>query len=448
MRNSKGEVASRWKCARDKHWPVCKALFSSVEEVEHDIPPDLPPEDFPPLQRSDKSSASPDTVAGNTSADTLKARIPRTNAWINRSFLATNRVRHVDSPYLDNVDPLWGKDIPDSDLHAVLEELVKLNPPGDLNGAKFVKWNNEDTVTTKIRLDQLRKASVIVSTPESTPTRDEIERWLEFSVVSTLKVSISQLRVLRRQLFLLVLANQEQRDKILNIPDLSLDGFPVITVPWTVDFNSKKESVTRTATWVEFPGIDPVLEHLGNHMLAELGQPTYRTITKGVNKYSNMQGCVMMHEGSDCPTKLVFDLLWGGQAVQVIKYQDVPNLCFKCRRPGHQARNCTYQGNQGQTQPGAGTSNPINTPHRHRHLQLRDLNRFRLEKTGLYLLNPGEGKEKMGSSPDPGHTSASLNLYDALDVLAEDTMLQSKRILTQGLLSVLVLASKRRAQLQ
>ncbi|KAL3688940.1 hypothetical protein R1sor_015249 [Riccia sorocarpa] len=45
----------------------------------------------------------------------------------------------------------------------------------------------------------------------------------------------------------------------------------------------------------------------------------------------------------DCPSKLAFDLPWGGVAVQDIKYQDIPNSCFKCQKPGHQARQCPLQ---------------------------------------------------------------------------------------------------------
>ncbi|KAL3682835.1 hypothetical protein R1sor_000857 [Riccia sorocarpa] len=162
-----------------------------------------------------------------------------------------------------------------------------------------------------------------------------------------MRLEITQLRVLSRHLFLLVLKNQDQKDRLLGLPDLSFGGFPVILTPWTIYYNPRKVNVRRIATWVELPAIDPVLEHLGNRMLSELGQPTFRTITKGVNRYINMRGCVMMEEGCERPTKLIFDLPWGGVAVQEIKYQDVPNSCFKCRRPGHQARHCPLENNQG-----------------------------------------------------------------------------------------------------
>ncbi|KAL3696035.1 hypothetical protein R1sor_010111 [Riccia sorocarpa] len=121
----------------------------------------------------------------------------------------------------------------------------------------------------------------LVKTPESTLTRDEVESWLERTLVTQLKIGIVQLRVISRQLFLLVLRNQEQQDRLMDVPDLQLDGFPKTLASWTVDFNPRKETLRRSATWVELPAIDPLLEHLGNRMLAELDQPTYKTMTKG-----------------------------------------------------------------------------------------------------------------------------------------------------------------------
>ncbi|KAL3694200.1 hypothetical protein R1sor_007851 [Riccia sorocarpa] len=232
-------------------------------------------EDFPPLGNSISTSSKTQADIGNgAGSDWIDPRPPvpvRTNAWTNRSFLAVNRIRRTDNPYLEDVDPEWGKQVPDEKVHKALAELARINPPGDLEGAKYVQWNDEDTATTKIRYDQLRKAAVIANTPESTPTRDEMDRWMHNPEISKLH---------------------------------------------------------------------PMLEHLGNRMLSELVQPTYKTVTKGLNRYVNMRGCVMMTENSDRPSKLVFQLPWGGEAVQDIKYQDLPNTCFKCRRPGHQARSC------------------------------------------------------------------------------------------------------------
>ncbi|KAL3682475.1 hypothetical protein R1sor_000497 [Riccia sorocarpa] len=267
--------------------PYRRQIYSHVNLEDEEIltTSALKAADFPPLQGISKPTSSLSKEAPSTAtplAPEERDRIPaKTNAWTNRAFLSINRTRWKDNPYLEQVESDWGKNIPDDEVKSALEELIRINPPGELDGAKAIKWSDDDMAVTKIRLDQLRKASVVAHTPVSTPTRDEMERWLDWTAVNKLNLLVVQLRVINKQLFLLVMKNQEQRDKLLSLPDLSLDGFPVVLSPWTIDFNHKKHTVRRVATWFELPGIDPMVEHLGNMMLSVLGQPTFRTAPRG-----------------------------------------------------------------------------------------------------------------------------------------------------------------------
>ncbi|KAL3699232.1 hypothetical protein R1sor_017254 [Riccia sorocarpa] len=416
---------------------IRKELFGdSSQNVQEDPIVDTAYSSFPPLpatvQRIEPLLVSPASAPLDPVAPTLHVPdedppafevpnpLPRSNAWTTRSLLAINKFRRADNPYMESVDPDWGKSIPDLELQNVLEELSKINQDEDLEGAKHISWTEDDTITTKIRLAQLRSAAVIANTPESTHTRDEFERWLQSNLVARIRMEIIQLRVLGRHLFLLVLKDQKQRDRLLGVSDLSFEGFPVIFSPWTIDYNPRKANVRRIATWVELPNIDPVLEHLGNRMLSELGQPTFRTITKGVNCYTNMRGCVMMEEGSDRPTKLVFDLPWGGVATQEVKYQDVPNLCFKCKRPGHQARQCQFQ-NLPAPAPGLGgnRNRPEKDPVRPEHSGIKvpsDLPSSSVKEDGFIPVQRHKGKRPVtGAKSPPVHTPRS-NLYAVLEV--------------------------------
>ncbi|KAL3697597.1 hypothetical protein R1sor_011673 [Riccia sorocarpa] len=134
--------------------------------------------------------------------------------------------------------------------------------------------------------------------------------------------------------------SNEQRDQLLQQTPLWLDGHSLQIAPWTPDYNPRQAGVKKTATWVELPQVNPMIEPLCDRMLKALGQPTYRTLSRGQTRYPNVRGCVMMDEGSNRPNKIAIELPWGGVAVQEIRYQDVPNLCFRCRKPGHQTKDC------------------------------------------------------------------------------------------------------------
>ncbi|KAL3698387.1 hypothetical protein R1sor_012463 [Riccia sorocarpa] len=65
------------------------------------------------------------------------------------------------------VDPSWGVNIQDAEIQAVLEEINKIEPPGDLGDVPLLPLDDTDCKLLKVRLEQLRSASVILHTPDS-----------------------------------------------------------------------------------------------------------------------------------------------------------------------------------------------------------------------------------------------------------------------------------------
>ncbi|KAL3683217.1 hypothetical protein R1sor_001239 [Riccia sorocarpa] len=149
-----------------------------------------------------------------------------------------------------------------------------------------------------------------------------------------------KLKLVGRQNWILVLETREQRDRVLQSAPLSWGRVTVEVIPWTPDFNPQHESSKRIATWVEIPFSDALLEPLGDKFLHALGKSTFKTLNRGVCKYPNIRGCVMVNQDADLPEKLALQLPDGGVILQEVKYQGAPNTCFRCRQIGHEAKNC------------------------------------------------------------------------------------------------------------
>ncbi|KAL3701397.1 hypothetical protein R1sor_019419 [Riccia sorocarpa] len=191
--------------------------------TEVDFPP-LPTRPPTPLEK--RKGVALEHSDTSTSKKEEHQQEPRPNAWITRPRLVQNRFRKVDNPYLVGIDPNWGTNVQDADIQAVLEEINRIEPPGDLSEISIAPLDDNDCKLLKI--------------------------------------------------YLMVVANTEERDRLLQASPLDFDGCPVNLAPWTPDYNPKNSRVKRVATWVELPSIDPLFEPLSDKMLAMIGQPTYR----------------------------------------------------------------------------------------------------------------------------------------------------------------------------
>ncbi|KAL3684229.1 hypothetical protein R1sor_002251 [Riccia sorocarpa] len=252
-----------------------------------------------------------------------------------------------ENPYLEKVSPSWGLKISDQDLLRCFHETGRAMHDTDLGNAKVLEWTSEDAVLLKIRKDQLTEAAVKIHLQDRFPLCDELETWVEADLGRKYQIRIVQLKLLGKQNSLLVLETKEQRDRLLQNASFSWGRESVDVLPWTPDFNPTKDTAKKVATWVEIPLADAWLEPLGDEFLQALGKPTFKTLNRGICKYPNIRGCVMVAEDADLPERLALKLPDGGVIMQEIRYQGAPNTCFRCKQPGHEARHCPSSGRAG-----------------------------------------------------------------------------------------------------
>ncbi|KAL3699441.1 hypothetical protein R1sor_017463 [Riccia sorocarpa] len=302
---------------------------------------------FPTLAESSKTGGKKGASnAGNKGADTAPTA---GNAWRNngRSLFGSHRERSVnqnENPYLEKVDPKWGKDITDAELWQIFRITGRTQADPDLTNTKILPWTDEDTKLLKVRKDQLCESAVVLHLPNHFPMRDELETWIEVDLGRKFQIRMLQLKLVGKQNWLLVLENREHRDRLLNNAPLIWGRVTVEVSPWTTEFNPMREFAKRVATWVEIPLADALLEPLGDKFLQALGKPTFKTMNRGVCRYPNIWGCVMVKPDADLPEKLALQLPDGSVIIQEVKYQGAPNTCFRCKQTGHEARNCANGG--------------------------------------------------------------------------------------------------------
>ncbi|KAL3683130.1 hypothetical protein R1sor_001152 [Riccia sorocarpa] len=269
----------------------------------------------------------------------------RANPWQrdSRTLFGGRKERQnveLPNPYLDRTDPTWGQNLTDQELLEIFHQTGRAQKQLDLGNAKLLEWTQEDSRLLKIRRDQLCESAMILHLPDRFPMRDELEAWFEAGVGKKLQIRVIQLKLLGKQNWLLVTENKMQRDRVMQNTPLYWGGDVVEVLPWTPDFNPNKEMLNKVATWVELPLADAWLETLGDKFLQALGKPTFKTQNRGIYKYPNIRGCIMVPHDADLPEKLAAKLPDGSVILQEIKYQGAPNTCFRCKQTGHEARNC------------------------------------------------------------------------------------------------------------
>ncbi|KAL3675952.1 hypothetical protein R1sor_025900 [Riccia sorocarpa] len=134
-----------------------------------------------------------------------------------------------------------------------------------------------------------------------------------------------------------------------------------------------------------------------------------------------MRGCVMMEEDADRPSKLVFELPWGGIVSQEIKYKDVPNSCFNCKRPGHQARQCPFPKQDEQGEEKVSTPKPTPNPNSSATKDSNSASPIPAavstptpKDSEFHLVNPKKGR-KISTSPTGLPNSPLSNRYMILE---------------------------------
>ncbi|KAL3700211.1 hypothetical protein R1sor_018233 [Riccia sorocarpa] len=148
-------------------------------------------------------------------------------------------------------------------------------------------------------------------------------------------------QVLAPRHYLVILKSMEDRDAVLIGGPYYLRNRMIYTTPWEPGFDTRKILAKKMAVWLDLVNLDPMIEGVGPELLGTLGKVLQLAGVTDSNdgKFANVRGCVLMDMSQPLPTVLRLHM---NNAVKLVKirYDQLPDACYKCQERGHFARNC------------------------------------------------------------------------------------------------------------
>ncbi|KAL3688891.1 hypothetical protein R1sor_015200 [Riccia sorocarpa] len=235
-------------------------------------------------------------------------------------------------PYLRDVDPAWGANMTDEELIQAFQELQQHCPPCT---GKVIKSIEIDPYRGKVRVDQMRRAAVILHTMDLMPTVAKVEEWAVGRLHQELGVRVVQVRLLSRKHFLIILGSEEDKVKVLTAPTLYMWRRMVFVTEWTSEFNHTKVCLNKLPVWIDLPQVHPVAETYGDEMISSLGEVLYKTVDKAPNNHLHIRARVQINLAE--PLVDTVEIKKNGTVLfrQPVHYQKLPNICFLCHDTCH-----------------------------------------------------------------------------------------------------------------
>ncbi|KAL3677355.1 hypothetical protein R1sor_027303 [Riccia sorocarpa] len=209
--------------------------------------------------------------------------------------------------------------------------------------SRILKYKLTDTAAEEFgrKTLDLEARGVILYTGGINPLRDTMAKWIQDQLITKLKVNATQLRVLDRSHYLVLLASEEERAKLFNAGPQYLNGRFVEIIPWTADYDTTTLTKKRKPAWVSIAGLSPSLENEGRKMLEKLGKVLHMSGVDqhGRSKFSDVRGMVLLQVDEDHPEAIEIEYE-GGTAEFQLYYEFLPEGCYVCHEVGHVARFC------------------------------------------------------------------------------------------------------------
>jgi hypothetical protein len=141
------------------------------------------------------------------------------------------------------------------------------------------------------------------------------------------------------------------RDLILKATPVVVANKLALVLLYDAALNIRELQFKATAVWVDLVSLHPVFEAEANRMLECIGPLVHSTVAEKRSQFQHIRGCVLIDITEDLTEGLVMKDANGNRGMIEVKYRDLPEMCFVCRKEGHLLRLCPVR----QTGTGKGT---------------------------------------------------------------------------------------------
>ncbi|KAL3675638.1 hypothetical protein R1sor_025586 [Riccia sorocarpa] len=255
------------------------------------------------------------------------------------SMSALNSVKRANSEYMEQRK--WVRDAK-KEVTAAFSKIQEYTSTAETEEVEVEHhFNTEEQLKIHAQKRRLEDCGVVFCTVDISPSRDTFTQWLYYEVENKTAVQISHVKVLAPRHYLVILHSMEARDAVLVGGPYYMRKRMIYTTPWEPGFDTHKVLAKKMAVWLDLFNVDPMMEGVGNSLLGSLGSVLQVTGTteKMEGKFANIRGCVLMDMTKPLPSVLVLHMNKIKKKIK-IRYDILPDACFKCHECGHFARIC------------------------------------------------------------------------------------------------------------
>lgn len=164
--------------------------------------------------------------------------------------------------------------------------------------------------------------------------------WVTANFIQSLGIEISQLKVLAKFVFLLVLDKADDRARIIAETLLYMQGRMILAIPWEPSFDLKITRTMAAPVWVDLLTLNPIFEDDVEDLLHLVGEEVYPAMKYSCSKYSNLRGCVKVDLTQPLADFVITSVPRIGEFKIYVVFRTLPDACFFCEHHGHMICDC------------------------------------------------------------------------------------------------------------